>query len=137
MSPQNHLELFERAVEAGGRLLRAEGVPVGQALEQLVLTFDVGRIVVRADVDGLSARHAMERDVLPGDLVSLGEEEPFWRLIGQPITAAWPGGTESAAGATGSGSTGTWKLRFRAPEENPRVIVIESKGGSMRVSLES
>jgi len=136
MSLQDDLALVERAAEGRGRLLRAEAMMAGSTLKGLALTFDVGRLVIQPDVDGLSIRHATDREALPGDLTALDDEEPWWRLIGQPITAAWPGGVEEGVGASGLGSLMVLKLRFREAEENPRVVVLEATGASLRVTLE-
>ena len=136
MSVQGDLEIFERAVEARGRLLRAEADRDGAAPCVLALTFDVGRIVVSPSADGLSVVHAQDRSVIPPDLISLEEEEPWWRLLGQPITAAWPGGVEDGVGASGLGSLMVLKLRFREEAENPRVVVVEATGSALRVALD-
>jgi hypothetical protein len=136
MSLQDDLALVERAAEGRGCLLRAEAMLAGSTLKALALTFDVGRLVIQPDVDGLSIRHATDREALPGDLAALDEEEPWWRLLGQPMTAAWPGGVQEGVGASGLGSLMVLKLRFREAEENPRVVVIEATGASLRVTLE-
>ena len=82
---QADLEIFERAVEARGRILRAEADRAGQTVGVLALTFDVGRIVVRPGEDGLLVEHVKEREQLPEVLEGLDEEDPWWRLVGQPI----------------------------------------------------
>lgn len=129
-------ELFERAVEAGGRLLRAEGDRAGATVGVLALTFDVGRLVVLPTDDGLVVRGVTERDAMPEGLGSLDEEEPWWRLLGNELTAAWPGGVEEGVGARGLGSLMVLKLRFRKESENPRVVRLEATGNSLRVSLD-
>jgi hypothetical protein len=129
-------ELLERAVEAGGRILRAEGDRSGATLGILALTFDVGRLLVIPSDDGLVVRGAEDRDTLPPELGSLDEEEPWWRLLGHRITAVWPGGVEDGVGARGLGSLMVLKLRFREETENPRVVRIEATGRAMRVSLD-
>jgi hypothetical protein len=130
------LELFELAVERGGRILRAEGDRAGARPGLLALTFDVGRILVMPTDDGLVVQGATDREALPQELGSLDDEEPWWRLLGQKITAAWPGGVEEGVGARGLGSLMVLKLRFREETENPRVVRIEATGSAMRVSLE-
>ena len=82
-------------------------------------------------------RGVADRAELPGALGPLDEEEPWWRLLGQPITAAWPGGVEEGVGARGLGSLIVLKLRFREENENPRVVRIEATGRTMRVGLET
>ena len=104
----------------------------------LVLTFDVGRIVVSpgSGSEGLRLSHAQERSGLPGNLVCLDEEEPWWRLLGQSIAAAWPGGVEEGVGASGLGSLMVLKLRFREQAESPHVVMLEAVGSALRVALE-
>lgn len=136
MSMQTDLEVFERATSARGRLLRVEADRVGATPRELLLTFDVGRVWVRPTDDGLSAVHVEARDALPGDLSVLDEEEPWWRVLGQPLTAAWPGGIETAEGAQAGGPLLALKLRFREATESPRVIVLDAAGSAVRVSLE-
>lgn len=160
MSMQTELQGFERAVEARGRLLRVEADRTGTKPRQLVLTFDVGRILIQPSHqaggrpggrpggqagghagsqpgdDGLSALLIEDRADLPADLTPVVEEEPWWRVLGQPLTAAWPGGIDAAVGAQVSGPLMSLKMRFREEAENPRVVLLESAGSAVRVSLE-
>ena len=132
---QEGLEVLERAAEARGKILRAEGDRAGASVGLLALTFDVGRIVIAPADEGLAIQAVEARDALPGGLGSLDEEEPWWRLLGQPITAAWPGGVEEGVGASGLGKLMVLKMRFREENENPRVVRLEATGSAMRVSL--
>ena len=136
MSAESGLEIFERAVAARGRLLRVEGDRRDSAPTVLVLTFDVGRILIRPNEDGLAVIHLEDPAALPEGLETLAEEEPWWRLLGQPLTAAWPGGAEEGVGARGLGSLMVLKLRFREESENPRTVLLEAAGAAIRVSLE-
>jgi len=136
MSKESGLEIFERAVEARGRVLRAEADQSGATSGVLVLTFDVGRIVVRPGEDGLLIEHVGDVAALPDGLEVLDDEEPWWRLLGQPITAAWPGGVEEGVGARGLGSLMVLKLRFREESDNPRIVRLEAAGRAVRVSVE-
>ena len=136
MSRQTGLEIFERAAAARGRLLRVEADRSGAMPRQLALTFDVGRILVRPTAGGLSATQVEERRELPGTLEPLDDEEPWWRLLGQQLTAAWPGATGEAVGAPSAGSLDVLKLRFREAAENPHIVVLEAAGAAVRVSLE-
>lgn len=163
MSTQGDLEIFERAVGSGGRLLKVEGDRAGAKLGLLVLTFDIGRILVTADgtaqaaadatsagaadgtakaanagaADGatLTVRHVLERAALPPGLVSLQEEEPWWRLLGHPLTAVWPGDVEWGTGARSLGPSTILKLRFREESQNPRVITLAAVDGVVAVTL--
>ena len=123
MSTQAGLEIFERAVEGRGRILRVEADHAGETPGLLALTFDVGRIVVRPGDEGLVVEQVQDRSAMPDGLEALDREEPWWRLIGQPITAAWPSGVEAAVGARGLGSLMVLTLRFREDKDNPRVML--------------
>jgi len=136
MSSQSGLEVFERAVLARGRILRSEANRRGATPGILVLTLDVGRIVIRPGDDGLLIEHVEDAGRLPTGLESVDDEEPWWRLLGQPITAAWPGGVEEGVGARGLGSLMVLKLRFREESDNPRIVRLETAGRAVRVSLE-
>jgi hypothetical protein len=137
MSMMSGLEIFERIVQAGGRILRAEAEGTGASNQVLALTFDVGRVVIQSGDEGLSISTASERGALPDELIGLDEEEPWWRLAGQPLTAAWPGGVEEGVGAKGLHSLMVLKLRFREESDHPRILCLEAAGRSVRVSLEA
>jgi len=137
MSMRAGLEILERAADARGRILRAEADREGARVGVLVLTFDVGRVLMRPADDGIEVVHVESREALPDGLASLEEEEPWWRVIGQPITAAWPGGVEEGVGASGLGRLMVLKLRFREEQENPRVVLLEATGSAIRVGLEA
>jgi hypothetical protein len=136
MSKQSGLEIFERAVEARGKILRAEADRSGATTGVLMLTLDVGRIILRADDEGLSVEHLDDGRMLPDGLAPVDEEEPWWRLLGQPITAAWPGGVEEGVGAPGLGALMVLKLQFREASDNPKIVLIEAAGQAVRVSIE-
>jgi hypothetical protein len=136
MSKESGLEVFERAVEARGRILRAEADQTGSTPGVLVLTFDVGPILIRPGEDGLLVEHVGDAAASPDGLDRLDEAEPWWRLLGQPLTAAWPGGVEEGIGARGLGSLMVLKLRFREESDGPRIVRLEAAGRAVRVSLE-
>jgi hypothetical protein len=140
MSTLSGLEIFETIVKSRGRILRAEADREGETAEVLVLTFDVGRVQIRSGDDGLVISHAKDRGAVPADLIAIDEKDPWWRLLGQPATAAWPGGPEEGieegVAARGLSALMILKLRFREESNNPRVLLLESTGRSVRVSLE-
>jgi peptide-methionine (R)-S-oxide reductase len=116
------IELFERAAEARGRFLRAEqlqaagGASDPQRGPGFLLTFDVGRILVAADPGNQSLLLRQVKnpeEVASIRLTELGEEEPWWRIVGDPLTAVWPvhrgGGAGGCLGARGGG--GAWGRR--------------------------
>ena len=125
-----------RAADARGKILRAEGDRGGATLGVLALTFDVGRVVITSQDDGLAISSATEREELPAAIGGLEEEEPWWRLLGAPLSSAWPGGVEDGVGAQGLGNLMVLKLRFREEDDNPRVVQLESTGNSIRVTME-
>ena len=136
MAPQASLEIFERAAKARGRILRVEADRVGALPRLLALTFDVGRIRVWSEADGIRAEAVPDREVLPAGLVPLDEEEPWWRVLGQPITAAWPlSGGETGPVAEAS-PLRALKLRFRESDQNPRIVAIAAAGPALRIAIE-
>lgn len=106
--------VLERAVEARGRLLRVEASPVEASPGRLALTFDVGRVVLEASKGRLETATVPDRGALPGPLESQDEEEPWWRVLGNPVTALWPDEQGRSL-----------RMRFREEAENPRVVRIE------------
>ncbi len=136
MAPQASLEIFERAATARGRILRIEADRAEALPRILALTFDIGRILLRAEAGEVRAEAVPERSALPPALVPLDEEEPWWRVLGQPITAAWPvGGGETGPVATAV-ALRALKLRFREPDQNPRIVAVAAAGPALRVTLE-
>ncbi len=133
---QAGLAILERAAEARGKILRAEGDRTGPTLGMVALTFDVGRILVVPTEDGLEIGHVSDPAGMPDGLIPLDDEEPWWRLLGQQLTAAWPGGVEEGVGARGLGSLMVLKLRFREESESPRVVQFEATGHTIRVSID-
>ena len=126
------IELFERAASGGGQLLRAElasGSGSGQRTSVLLLTFDVGRVLVRAEpaTGGLVVEHVETSEKVPDGLVDASEEEPWWRVLGQPIVGAWPLDDQGAA----------LRIQFRADDQNPRRVTLEARGGQVAIGLES
>ena len=99
----------------------------------LALTFDVGRVVVRPSGAGLAVETIEDRGALPSGLVPLDEEEPWWRVLGQSITAVWPVGDGAAEDGARLAAV---KLRFRESDQNPRIVAVRAAGRSLRVVLE-
>ena len=114
------MELLERAAAAASPLLSAESLSEGG----LLLTFEAGRLRLRGD----PARFELVAELVEagdGDAsrgVNLGEEEPWWRLVGTPLVrvSAIPGGAA---------------LQFRHDNDNPRVVEIILEAGALRVGL--
>ena len=134
MTSQDVVEIFERAVTARARILRVEADRSEAAPGLLALTFDVGRVTVRSDGQSLVAETVAERAALPPGLVPLDEEEPWWRVLGQSITAAWP--IAGSGEASRPPQLAALKLRFRESDQNPRIVAVEVAGPALRVRLE-
>ena len=135
MASQASVDIFERAATARGRILRVEADRADALPRILALTFDIGRIVVRPADGEIRAEVVADREVLPPGLVLLDEEDPWWRVLGQPITAVWPVEGEAAPVQT-QPKVRALKLRFRESDQNPRIVGITAAGPALRVSLE-
>lgn len=129
------MEIFERAAAARGRILRVEADRSDALPRILALTFDIGRIVVRPADGELRAEVVADRAALPPGLVLLDEEDPWWRVLGQPLTAVWPVGSEAGPVRT-QARLEALKLRFRESDQNPRIVGITAAGPALRVGLE-
>ena len=137
MASQASVEILERAVTAHGRILRVEADRSDAHPRVLALTFDVGRILLRPVGEAIGVEAVPERGALPAGLVPLDEEDPWWRVLGQPITAVWPigNGDDGSPGPTAKEASAL-KLRFRESDQNPRVVGIAVAGPALRVTLE-
>ncbi|MGH0035872.1 MAG: hypothetical protein ACQGVK_12670 [Myxococcota bacterium] len=120
--------LFERAAQAGGQLLRVERLPDGGReglAPAFLLTFDVGRILLTVEGGALRGDHLVSQQDVPSGLVDAAEEEPWWRLLGNPlhrVAAPRDGGLD---------------LQFRADDANPRVVRLRARGALVSAGLES
>ena len=138
------IDLFEQAADAGGRILRVEQLVAAdgdgdpQRGPGYLLTFDVGRILVAADPkhEQLLLRHVEDAsEVSALRLASLDEEEPWWKVAGNPITRVWPA-ADGGEGAVAADAVHGVRLQFRADDENPKVISMVYEGGAVRVGEE-
>ena len=136
------IELFERAAEARGCFLKAEllleagseGDP--QRGPGYLLTFDIGRILIAADRKNarLLVRQIESRDEVDSvPLAPLDEEEPWWRLAGNPITRAWP--CPDGSGASASDEISDLRMQFRADDESPHIVSLRYEAGAVCVAL--
>jgi hypothetical protein len=139
------IEVFERAAEARGRILRvqqlvaADGSSDASRGPGYLLTFDVGRVLVAADPahEQLLVRQiedAADVDSLQLDI--LVDEEPWWRVSGHPITRVWPG-ADAVDAAVSAESVRDLRLQFREDSEAPKVISLKYESGAVRVAEES
>ena len=127
------MELLERAAGTGAVLLQAEARSAAgsdELVTALLLTFDVGRVLLRAN----PRRAELEAELLepdarpPAEVESAAEQEPWWRVLGEPLVRVWSMGPALASGIC---------MQFRADEKEPRIITLEPQGASVRVRLEN
>ncbi|MAI79698.1 MAG: hypothetical protein CL917_12205 [Deltaproteobacteria bacterium] len=124
--------LFERAAESEGRILQVEQL-IESGVEPMpdrgigyLLTFDIGRILVLPDRarESLKFRQISNlEEVAEIQMVSLGEEDPWWKVMGQLLTRAWPGGQGEGA-VSSDGEPEEIRLQFRSDTENPKMIFL-------------
>ncbi len=129
------VEIFERVVSAGGQILNVERTErelagVSDASAILVFTFEIGRIAVRfgARDRTLAVDLIASREELPPDLVSATEEEPWWRVLGAPLSQV------SLRESDGERSI---RLQFRPDEQHPRRVLLSLEEGGVRATLEA
>jgi hypothetical protein len=134
-------ELFEKAAEADARILKVDQLmesgadPTPEQGIGYLLTFDVGRVLVLPDREKacLALREVPSAEEIEEiQLLSLSEEEPWWRVMGQSLTGAWPGARGEGASSS-AGDPDEIRLQFRADEENPKVISLRYGGGRVHV----
>jgi len=137
------IELLERAAEVSGCFLKAERLVDAGGDDDpargpgYLLTFDVGRILVVADRtnDCLQLRKVESLDEVASiRLAPLDEEEPWWRLAGNPITRAWPCHEGSGASVSG-GEVADIRMQFRPEGQDPRFVSLRYEAGAVHVSL--
>lgn len=129
------MELFRRVAEAKGRLLRVQcykerGRKAPDRVSGLLLTFDVGRILVWAEAEAtdgeeLSYMHVQDTEDLAGGLSLLDEEEPWWRVLGSPLFRVWA--RRDPPGV---------RLQFRPDDSNPRFIELGRKGRLVEITMD-
>lgn len=138
------IELFERVAEAQGRILKVEQLVAADADPDpsrgpgYLLTFDVGRILVVADpANSRLIVRAIESASAVAAIKStpVEEEEPWWRVVGNPVTRAWPGGRGEGA-ITPSSDVREVRIQFREDAENPRVVSLRYESRAVRVGME-
>jgi hypothetical protein len=136
------IDLFERAAKARGRILKVERrAPTGLEADPMIglvflLTFDVGRVLVELDpASGQLEATPLDVDKAPpAGLEDLAEEEPWWRVLGNPLCAVWPNATGEAAETGRDGALTGLCLQFREDDANPKLIVLASDAHGVRVS---
>jgi hypothetical protein len=122
------VERLETTVEADGRLLKVDhlGEVTAGIARGYLLTFDVGRLLLEVATGKVHSVVIENKEEISSDARDASEAEPWWRVIGCPITKVWAG----EIGAQGL------RVQFRGDHENPRVISFVPDGADVRVSLE-
>jgi hypothetical protein len=120
------------------RLLRTQQIPLpgrSELCRAVLLTFDRARLIVSPSERGdeLSVRlDAGESDTTHAALTAAaeesGEEEPWWRVLGNPLHRAWASSDIDRGRAA-------LELQFRRDDANPRVVALELADGAIRVRL--
>ncbi|MDG2335892.1 MAG: hypothetical protein P8Q97_16895 [Myxococcota bacterium] len=137
------IELLERAAEAQGTFLKAEQlVQAGGGDDPsrgpgYLLTFDVGRILVVADRSNacLVLRQIQAADEVGSlRMASLEEEEPWWRVAGNPLVKAWPAPSGEGA-ASASEEISDVRMQFRQESDRPRVVSMRYQDGAVLVAM--
>jgi hypothetical protein len=84
-------------------------------------------LLVSADASGnqLSLMHFENRDDLPSGLERADEDEPWWRLVGNPLTQV----------GAGEDPRNSIRLQFRKDDDNPRTITLVREGEIVRIRL--
>jgi len=127
MSESSATELLDRVVGAGGVLLRVECLhPDGTNAAAMLLTFDIGRLLVcvSPETPGVTVLSLERPEEVPGGLEDTGQEEPWWRILGNAL-----------CGVKARGSDGV-RLQFRKTDENPRFVAITARGTLVNAELE-
>ena len=120
-------------ISQSATLLRVDAVPVAEASGRrsraLVLTFDVGPLIVEPSHDGSELRFAglESGDVLDQGAASLNEEEPWWALLGCPLTRA-------DEILESDGHRAGLELQFRRDDENPRRVTLRLREDAVEVA---
>jgi len=123
-------ETLERVVQAKGRLLRAQRVPLAgpagaRSSSALRLTFDAGIVTLRpcGNEAGLEVQVGRLPDAGSPIFVSANEEDPWWKVMGSSLT----GVQVRAAGGV--------LMQFRGDQENPRCFALFPRHGGIEVSV--
>jgi len=126
------MDLFERVISARGRLLRVEQYADpekrgAKVVPGLLMTFDVGHILIWGDAKAtmLQLEQIPNPDEVPNRLIRLDEKEPWWRILGSPLTAV-----QSLDEKT------LYRLQFRESDRSPRTISLTLEGDRIRIGVE-
>jgi len=126
------MERLQKLADARSPLLKVErqGEDAGGPAPGFLLTFEAGRLLIRVETASgeVHSIHLESSEGLPQGLHDAGEDEPWWRLIGSPITRAWLADPSSRLGGL--------RLQFREDDQNPRIVGLAPDGQSVRAWLD-
>jgi len=124
-------ETLERVIQAEGRLLRVERVPLAgpsgaRASSALRLTFDVGILTLhpRGNEGDLEVEIGHPTDAGSPVFLAASEEDPWWRVIGGSLSRV----QVRAAGGV--------RVQFRGDQDNPRRFALYSRHGGIETSAD-
>ncbi len=119
--------ILEELIREEPRLLRAELAPADEreaatCFRGLLLTFDVGRLVVAIDAEKgiLRVDHGTEVELDEADIEGVDEEEPWWTLMGHALVRARRG-------------PDVLELQFRADDKSPKLVTLTLREGAIHV----
>ena len=118
------------ARDAEAKLLAVERLPGVGGDEQLgaafLLVFDAGRVLVAAEAEtrSLCALHSEDKEDAPSGMISSIEEEPWWRVLGCPLSGVW----DETEGAV-------LRLELRSEGAARRFITLTAEGEAVRCAL--
>jgi hypothetical protein len=127
------MERLQRAAETRARLLKAErlGSEMGGAVPGLLLTFEEGRLLIQIETASGEVHSVLleSRDGLAEELFDAGEAEPWWRVMGNPLTRVWPGNDQR-------GNAQGLRLQFRDDDDSPKVVALVPDGNAVRAFID-
>jgi hypothetical protein len=119
--------ILEEMVESRPRLLRARVLPGrGRHAAEILLTFERSHLEVSAGTSGLRLQTNLEPEARPDDWVDVAEEDPWWTVMGAPLTEMWAARDEA-------GALQSLDLQLREAEDNPKVICLTQLRDGVRV----
>ncbi len=125
-------EALEQVIRAQGRLLQVERIPLAgpagaRVSSALRFIFDVGLVTLRSGEAGadFEVEIASVPDTRSPVFVSASEDEPWWTVVGFPLTAVWVR------------AVGDVRVQFRGDQENPRRFALSLRSGGIEASVEN
>ena len=114
-------------VESRPRLLRARILPGrGGYVAEVLLTFERAHLAVSAATSGLRLQTHLEPEARPDDWLDVAQQDPWWTVMGAPLTEMWAERDEA-------GALQSLDLQLREAEDNPKVICLTQLRDGVRV----